>query len=78
MAVLLNHFFYLIGSFYLIEKKATLIKRLLNILFFIHTLYVNKIKLESMTNKLKIKDVGEFMLQYWFVRESNACGIHIG
>lgn len=31
-----------------------------------------------MTNKLKIKDVGEFMLQYWFVRESNACGIHIG
>lgn len=68
-------------SFYLIVKEVELIERLLNINFSAHTLYLNKIKMQSMANKLKIKEkivVEKFTLQHWFVIESKACVIHIG
>lgn len=68
-------------SFYLIGKKVELKEWLLNISFSAHTLCLNKIKMQIMANKLKIKEkivVEKFMLQHWFVIESKACVIHVG
>lgn len=59
-------------SFYLIRKEVELIERLLNISFSVHTLYLNKIKLWSMANKLMIKEkivVEKFMWKHWFMIE---------
>lgn len=65
----------------MIGKEVELIERILNINFSAHTLYLNKIKMRSMANKLKIKEkivVEKFMLHHWFVIESKACVIHVG
>lgn len=68
-------------SFYLIGKKVELKERLLNIIFSAHILCLNKIKMQIMANKLKIKEkivVEKFMLRHWFVIKSKAYVIHVG